>query len=348
MRLTNVDNLVESDILAEDVLTLDYRILLSRDTTLTNDHISLLKRNKISKVYIKDDNSAEEVAILKENVQEEVHDKLQNILEKHTYTNIRELAELCQTADVIISNILEEEDVVEKLYDIKQRSADIYEHSISVCSMATLIALKNDINVDLVHDISVACLLHELGLRYLTINFENREVFDMDELEASEYRKHPVYGYTALQNESWLSEDAKQMVLYHHERLDGTGFPMKATDMPIQCKIIQVCDVFDELICGIGYERVKVYEALEYLKIYRGVKFDAQIVDDFLTIIAVYPVGSYVKTNEGEIAVVLRQNREFPDRPVIRIIKDKERNPVKSIIIKDLIKEKTLFIEDAE
>jgi len=348
MKLTSVDDLVQSDVLAEDVLTLDYKVLLSKGTILSDDYISLLKRNGIRSVYLKDEVSAEEVAILKDDVQEEIHETLQSILEKHTYSNTKELSELCDTADVIISNILEEEDVVDKLYDIKQRSADIYEHSISVCSIATLIALKNKLSREMVHDIGVACLLHELGLRYLTISYENREIFDMDEMEATEYKKHPIYAYTALQDEKWLSEEAKQMILYHHERMDGTGYPMKANELPIQCKIIQVCDVFDEYICGIGCERVKVYEALEYLKIYKGTKFDKQIVDDFLALIAVYPVGSYVKTNEGETAVVLRQNREFPDRPVIRIIKDKDGNPVKTIIIKDLLRITTLFVEDAE
>jgi len=262
MKLTSVDDLVQSDVLAEDVLTLDYKVLLSKGTILSDDYISLLKRNGIRSVYLKDEVSAEEVAILKDDVQEEIHETLQSILEKHTYSNTKELSELCDTADVIISNILEEEDVVDKLYDIKQRSADIYEHSISVCSIATLIALKNKLSREMVHDIGVACLLHELGLRYLTISYENREIFDMDEMEATEYKKHPIYAYTALQDEKWLSEEAKQMILYHHERMDGTGYPMKANELPIQCKIIQVCDVFDEYICGIGCERVKVYEAL--------------------------------------------------------------------------------------
>lgn len=349
MKLKKISDLLVSDILAEDAKTLDYKILLSRDTKLTAEYIELLKKNGITSIYVKDDViSPEEVAILREDVSEEIHDTLQSILEKHTYTNTKDLSKICDTAEIIISNILEEDDVVEKLYDIKQRSADIYEHSVSVCSIATLIALKNNLDRNIVHDISVACLLHELGLRYLTINYENREIFDMNEMEATEYKKHPVYAYTTLQDEKWLSEEAKQIILYHHERIDGSGYPMKATELPIYCKIVQVCDVFDEYICGIGCERVKVYEALEYLKIYKGTKFDKDIVDDFLALIAVYPVGSYVKTNEGETGVVLRQNKEFPDRPVIRIIKDKDNNPVKSIIIKDLLRITTLFIEAAE
>ena len=172
----------------------------------------------------------------------------------------------------------------------------------------------------------------------------------MPEADAEKYKRHPQIGYSVVKDEDWLSEDAKKMILYHHERIDGSGYPNKVTgvDTSEACKILQTCDVFDEFICGIGCERVKVYEALEYLKIYKGTKFEKDIVEDFLALIAVYPVGSYVRTSDGEIAVVLRQNREFPDRPVIRIIKNKDGNPVKNIIIKDLLKYTTLFIEDVD
>ena len=348
MKLCKVLDLREGDILAKDVMTDDYRVLYGEGTVLNSESISRLINYNIGEVSIKQEVNVEEVAILKEEVQEEFHKKLQSILEKHTYSNSAELSQLAQTADNIIGNILQEEEVAEKIYDIRERSADVYEHSISVCSIATIIALKMNIHEKAVHDIGVACLLHELGLRYLTIDYENVDLSEMSEIDLAEYHKHPVYGYSALQNESWLSEEAKQIILYHHEKLDGSGYPLKATDIPMYCKIVQVCDAFDEMICGIGCKRTKVYEALEYLKICKGTQFDEEVVKCFMELIAVYPVGSYIKTNEGETAVVLRQNREFPDRPVIRIIKDKAGNPVKTIIIKDLVKITTLFIENVE
>lgn len=348
MRLTPVEDLKESDILAIDVLNSDYTVLLAADTSLTVEIIARLKQSNVTEVYIRTEDIPGEVEILKQDVRKEVHSTLQAVIEKHNFTDNSELSRLSETADVIITNILEEDDVVEKLYDIRRRSADIYEHCISVCSISTLIALKRGLKEEQVHDIGVACLLHEIGLKDLQIEYENIEIYDMNKEDAEKYRKHPNIGYQIVKDEDWLSDAAKDMIRYHHERIDGSGYPNKVTgvDTSESCKIIQTCDVFDEFICGIGCERVKVYEALEYLKIYKGTKFEKDIVDDFLALIAVYPVGSYVQTSDGEVAVVLRQNREFPDRPVIRIIKNKDGNPVKNIIIKDLLKYTTLFIED--
>ena len=83
--------------------------------------------------------------------------------------------QLNHAAESIISNILSEKEVVEKIYDIKERSADIYEHSISITSLAILIALKLSLSHEDIHDIGVACLLHDIGLRYLTIDYINKE-----------------------------------------------------------------------------------------------------------------------------------------------------------------------------
>lgn len=345
MKLCKVNDLTGKEILAKDVITPEYKILLSAGTILKQDYIQKLQELDIKDVYIKEDQpDAKTVIILREEVGENIRFKVKNILEKHTYSHNEELVELCQTADNIISNILEEDGVIEKIFDIKGRSSDIYEHSINLCSLATIVALKMKLPQQTVHDIGVSCLLHDLGLRYLTIEYENQNLDMLSEAEYGEYKKHPVYGYSALRSENWISNASKNMILYHHERLDGSGYPLRATEIPKECRIIQICDAFDEMICGIGCERSKVYEAVEYLKTFRNIKFDGEIVDIFLQFTAVYPAGSIVKTNEGETGVVLYQNKEFPDRPVIRITKDKKGKKVD--VIKDLIQINHIFIEE--
>lgn len=345
MKLCKVNDLTGKEILAKDIITSEYKILLSAGTILKQDYIQKLQELDIKDVYIKEDQpDAKTVIILREEVGENIRFKVKNILEKHTYSHNEELVELCQTADNIIRNILEEDGVIEKIFDIKGRSSDIYEHSINLCSLATIVALKMKLPQQTVHDIGVSCLLHDLGLRYLTIEYENQNLDMLSEAEYGEYKKHPVYGYSALRSENWISNASKNMILYHHERLDGSGYPLRATEIPKECRIIQICDAFDEMICGIGCERSKVYEAVEYLKTFRNIKFDGEIVDIFLQFTAVYPAGSIVKTNEGETGVVLYQNKEFPDRPVIRITKDKKGKKVD--VIKDLIQINHIFIEE--
>lgn len=345
MKLCKVDQLIGKEILARDVFTTEYKILLSEGTVLKYEYIQKLKELNIRQVYIKEKElDTKTVMILKEDVEKTFKSKVKSILERHTYSHNTNLVELCQTADYIITNILEEEEVVEKIYDIKERSSDIYEHSINLCSLATIVALKMGLSQETVHDIGVGCLLHDLGLRYLAIVYDDQDISQLSEKEFAEFKKHPVYAYTALRDETWISNDSKDMILYHHERLDGSGYPLKATDISKECHIVQICDAFDEMICGIGCRRKKVYEAVEYLKSNKDIKFDSKIVDIFLEFTAVYPAGTIVRTSEGETGVVLYQNKQSPDRPVIRITKD--RNGIAVDKVKDLSEISNVYVEE--
>ena len=347
MKLIKVEDLKGGEILAKPIITNEYKILLSEETVLRAEYLDKLRELDITEVYVKDKDHVhmQEVVLLKSELEESFRTKVKEVLEHHTYNNSNELVELANTADGIISNILEEEEVVEKIFDIKERSADIYEHSISLCSMATLTALKLKIDEGKVHDIGVGCLLHDLGLRYLTVKYENQPVESLSKLELTEYMKHPVYGYSAVKDEGWLSNLAKTIILYHHERLDGSGYPLHAKDIAYEVNIVSVCDTFDEMICGIGCQRVKVYEAVEYLKTFKGVKFFPDVVDALLEFTAVYPAGSMVKLSDGSEGKVVRQNKEFPDRPVILLSKDKKGNIIPRGKEIDLVKVNNIFIE---
>lgn len=345
MVLKKVIDLEGNEILARPLMTWDYQIILPEGAVLKKEYIDRIIELGILEVYVKKEVSAKEIVILKSEIENSAKEKVKDILERHTYQNNQELAQLSNTADNIISNILEEEQIIEKIFDIKERSTDIYEHSISICSLAILTALRMGMDKSKIHDIGVSCLLHDIGLRYSTTDFTNKDLINLNPQELAEYKKHPVNGFSSLKNEEWISDLSKNIILQHHETMDGKGFPLRMRDVSLECKIVTVCDTFDEMICGIGQKRVKVHEAIEYLKNYKNVKFDGKIVDTFLSFTAVYPAGSRVLTNEGELAEVISQNKEFQDRPIIRILKDKNGNDVKDEKILNLIKVHNVFID---
>ncbi|MBQ7954840.1 MAG: HD domain-containing protein [Lachnospiraceae bacterium] len=334
-----------TEVLGRAIISSEYQVILPEGAVLKPEYIQKLEELGIQKVFTKDDTPiTEEVVILKADVQNKVKEKVKEVLEHHTYQNSGELEELIHEAENVISNIMEEEEVVEKVYDIKERSADVYEHSLNLCSLSVVTACKLGLSEDKIHDMGVACLLHDLGLRYLTIDYADQDIKTLSPQDLTEFKKHPIYAYSALKEESWISEVSKNIILYHHERKDGSGYPLRATNISEEMGIVQVCDTFDEMICGVGCKKVKVHEAVRYLKQNKGIKFDSKIVDEFLNIAAVYPAGTMVLTNEGETAIVIRQNKE-PDRPVIRILKDRLGNNVTTDITKDLLETETTYIE---
>lgn len=345
MNIRKISDLIGGEILARTVMTSDYEILLSKGIVLSKEYIEKLGELDIKEVFVEEEIGTEKVEIVKDEIGLDFKNKIKRIIEKHTFGHSKELIELSRTADNIINNLLEKEGVLEKIYDIKERSSDIYEHSISVCYLAILVGLKMKIPMERIHDIGVACLLHDLGLRYIMVNYTDRNIDEFSKDELMEYKKHPIYGYSALEKESWISSLSKNIILYHHEHNDGSGYPLKITNLPFEVKIVNICEQFDEMICGIGYKRLKVYDAIQYLKKYRNIYYDGTILDIFLDFAAVYPAGSYVLTNEDEIGIVLKQNKNHSDRPVIKIIYDKYGEKISYDLIKNLLTEDKIFIK---
>lgn len=222
MAQKKINELKGNEILGRPLMTLDYQVILPEGAVLKKEYIEKLHELGILEVYIKDETvSTNEMVILKSDIENSAREKVKDILERHTYQNNQELVQLTKTADNIITNILEEEHVVEKIFDIKERSTDIYEHSISICSLAILTALRIGVEKQKIHDIGVSCLLHDIGLRYTATDFTKKNIIDLNAQEIMEYKKHPLYGYTSLKNESWISELSKNIILHHHETLDG-------------------------------------------------------------------------------------------------------------------------------
>ena len=347
MKLIELANVKGEDVLARAIVTEEYNELLPKGTVLKKEYVNKLLSLGITEVYIEGGGITEaEAEILKEEVKEKCKEQVQNVISRHTYkTDNSDMEILSHTTEDIISNILEDENVVEQVYEIKERSADIYEHSISVCSLSMLVALRLKLDKEAVRDIGIGCLLHELGLRYTTVDYENRDINGLNEKNLAEYKKHPIYGFTAIKEENWLSQCSKDIILGHHERIDGSGYPLHTTNQRMELCIVEVCDFFDEVLCGIGYQRLKVHEVIEYLKIYKGLSFSEEVVNELFTFVAVYPAGSIVVTSNGEKAEVIGQNKGFPERPILRLITDRQGNEIKDNITIYLLEHNSMFIK---
>ena len=108
MRLCKTADLRGGEVLAKAVLTPEFQILLSDGITLRPEYIEKIIELGITEVYIKEDAAYQQAALLlKTDVESVFHNKVKTIIEKHTYQKSTELIELSQTADSIITSILE-------------------------------------------------------------------------------------------------------------------------------------------------------------------------------------------------------------------------------------------------
>ena len=248
---------------------------------------------------------------------------IKNVLEKHIYRHNSDLKVIGEQAEKIIESVIEEPEVITNITEMRNISTDMYTHCINVCALSTIMALRLKMSEKQVRNISIGAILHDIGLRYIKVPYMNT-------------------------NETYMI--AKEIILLHHERIDGKGYPFqhKGDKIKTEVKLVSLCDDFESLISGVGSPKLKIYEAIEYIKANQGIKYDATITDKLLESVAVYPVGINVITSEGEMGVVVRQNHKFTDRPVIKMLKHADGSQYKDDVEKDLMEYLTLFIVDTE
>ncbi len=333
--------------LAKPVKLTDNQTLFYEGTCLYMKHIEALVSAGISEVEIFEPTalSPKEKKVIKEKLKSECSRKIQDVMERYvTYDS--GIEEISDTANEIVEDMFSRDEVVDRVYDIRERSGDLYEHSVMVASLSILTALKMNLSKWEVYDIGVGSLLHDMGLRYLSVPYQDVDVFEEYDPESLfEYKKHTLYGFSSVEKETWMSNESKKIVLFHHERLDRSGFPFKHIVMPIGVRIVAIADAFDDILCGIGVKRGNVRQALEYIRNGRDKLFEGRIVDYFLEFIAAYPVGTTVVTNKGDEAIVIEQNEHFTDRPKIKLIKDRYGKPYEEEKMIDLLEEDDITIE---
>ena len=149
---------------------------------------------KIKEVFIKDNMlDAQTRLILKEEINKKCKQKVEEIISKHMYKSNQNMTEIAEAAENIISNVANDVNVAEQIYDIRERSADLYDHCISTCTISILVGLKMGLSNDQIRDLGIGCLLHDLGLRYVTVDFVDTNMDDVNLRDKEEFYKHHNY-----------------------------------------------------------------------------------------------------------------------------------------------------------
>lgn len=324
MAKINITELNIGDYLSKPVFKDDFQTLLYEGTKLSDSEIELLKKEGVEYVHIFSEApklyNKREKEIITSEIREDCTKKVKSLLNTHICNNNANLKELSETAENIVEDIFKTDEVASKIYDIKLKAGDLYDHSVTVSTLSILTALKFNLSHEEVCDIGVGALLHDLGIKYLTINYQNRSYDDFTADDLFEYKKHTLYGFSSVEEEKWMATSSKRIVLQHHENLEGTGYPFRQKIMSLPVKIVTVCDGFHDRISGIGTKMLKVDEALRDIEKYRDIYYDGKVVDIFESFIAMYPVGTKVLTNRGEEAIVIEQTEYSTDRPLIKLL----------------------------
>lgn len=311
---------------ARTIQSLDGIVLLSAGSELTEEKILQLKRYNITEIYVEDELSKGIVVsdIVKEDIVLDVKAKIKTIMTTPSIKISVDGKKIKEMVEKLLENILRSDFIIANLSDIRSIDDYTYSHSVNVCILSLITGIALGIKGESLRELGVGALLHDIGKIMIDEQILQKPT-NLTINEFDEVKKHTVYGYEILKNSSDVNSTAHIIALSHHERKDGSGYPysLKNNDIPVPARIEAISDVYDALTTNRIYRKKMLpHEVVDYMCSLSNKHFDKTVLDAFISHIANYPVGTAVKLNSGEKGLVAKYNKNFPNRPVVRIVID--------------------------
>lgn len=305
------------------------RLLLNAGRVLTESYIEALKRMGVLAVSIKgvDDLDMEEAnRVLDYEVKVEALTSIQTFVEQNMSKKNYKL--LVKSVKNIVTEILSGKVPAGGLAEISAYDSYTYAHSVDVCALSIAIGYHMGLTRPTLVKLGMGALLHDLGKTRVPIEILNKPGKLTDE-EFEEIKKHPAYGYkmACYEFEEKLEPEAALIILNHHERYDGSGYPrgLKGDELSILDMICGIADMYNAMTTDRVYRKALPYsEAYEMLLGSAGTYFSIEVVHAFAQCVEPYPVGTLVEMSDGRRACVISTDTPIPTRPVIRILDTRE------------------------
>jgi putative nucleotidyltransferase with HDIG domain len=244
-----------------------------------------------------------------------------------------------QLVDDIAASVARNESALISLVRLKNKDDYTYMHSVAVCAL--MIALANELGLSEAEtkQAGMAGLLHDIGKAGIPIEVLNKPGALTDE-EFTTVKLHPECGHAMLVQANITDEVVLDVVLHHHEKVNGMGYPnkLKAEEISLFAKMGAVCDVYDAVTSNRPYKDgwepgVSLHRMAQWAD-----HFDDSVFKAFVKSVGIYPIGSMVKLKSGRLAVVIDQSPKSLLTPVLKVFFSTKSNSRIPVEVLDLSK----------
>jgi HD-GYP domain-containing protein (c-di-GMP phosphodiesterase class II) len=212
----------------------------------------------------------------------------------------------------------------------RKRSSENYNRSVGTAIWCLMFGRHLSFDREMLEDLAMGGMLLDIGNAMLPRSIA-ATAGAISEEHKTMLRQHVDFGTKILAASQGVAQTVADMVRCHHERFDGSGYPqgMYGNQIPPFGRIAGIADSYDAMTSETPYSRpMAAYDAARVLNDTRGEEFAAEVVEQFLATMGMFPVASLVELNDGSVAVVLEQNPNNVLRPKILLLLDQNRTPL--------------------
>ena len=332
-----------------------YRYLLQRDREIPLDMIPRLRQLGILDVWVRH----RDLEFLEDIIDEGLSQR-----QREVYMHVRRSFEAIMRGSAPELDLIHFEGSIRDLFGFLRMSSGsnillqkldafdnyLLSHSTNVCYLALLLGMKlehyliqerrhkNARDAKNLHLLGLGCLLHDIGKMTVPAEILNKPGRLTDD-EMAEMRRHPLYGYDIVK--SAVPASAAQVVLNHHQRYDGRGYPRRidhrtgeemaplaGTQIPIFSRIAIMADMYDAATSQRCYSHAKLpVQVLYEMRTSCRSCFDPIVAEAFYRVVPAFPIGQIVTLTGGIEAVVVDFNSQYPVRPKVQCLRMPDGQP---------------------
>lgn len=230
--------------------------------------------------------------------------------------------DLINTVTKIIDELISNKHMIAQLIDIRSKTEYLFAHSVNTAVLATLAGAKMNLTKNRLMLLATGALLHDIGMITIPEHILDKKS-ELTADEISTIRTHPLYGFEIFKKSKYFDARSGAVILQHHERYHGDGYPrgLKGDKINLLAHITAIADSYDALTSDRPYRKAYLpHEAVEIMMSLAGEHFDSNILSNFLTVIAAYPVGFHVRLSNGESGLVIANDTGHTLRPKVRVL----------------------------
>ncbi|MGD8190590.1 HD-GYP domain-containing protein [Brevibacillus ginsengisoli] len=340
MPIVTVKHLSLGAVLAEEVHTSLGGLLFPKGTVIQENEMEFLEAFQIEQVDVeeleagkveKNEESKAEKTDMKKPAKkvegkstfEQKYDKavhsLKNLLQQVQGGQNIPVMEVREAITPILQNVQDQPNIMLALSKVANIDTYTYEHSIAVGVFSYVIAKWMKVPEKEWMQIALAGTLLDIG----KTKVDPKILWKPGKLtynEFEEMKKHTLYGYQLIKASPGLNEGVALAALQHHEREDGSGYPLglKGNQLHLYSKIVAVADVYHAMCSNRVYQQAaSPYEVVDQLLQDSFGKLDPTIVHTFVNGITQFAVGTVVELSDGSLGKIVFTDRNYPTRPLV-------------------------------
>ena len=239
----------------------------------------------------------------------------------------------------MVDSVFRNRDAMGWLAHMKSKDDYLYSHSLSASVWALAFGRHLGLDKETLKSVGTGAMLLDIGKTRLPTELLKKRGAPSDE-EWRLIHTHVDHGLELLRAAPNVDNRVMTMISTHHERFDGSGYPhkLKGDEIPLLGRIAGIVDCYDAMISERSYAKPKsAYDAVRELKSLGGRAFPEELVELFIQAVGVFPTGTVVELNTGEVGIVIAQNRFRRLRPEVMLILDVQKRVREEFTTIDLL-----------